>query len=124
MDSVNVRRHLSNVLILSILEFAIGFEIDDGPTFEVRGVLLKSKIDNALDEGAIVALVLNRCFPSYREGSCRSLQERMLEGCANRGHGGINLPARCVYEPSIYFGNLTDFIRTRIKIYGGEHGMN
>ena len=63
-DSVDVRRHLSTVLILGFLDFAIGFEIDDGPAIEFRGVLLKSKIDNALDEGAILAMVLNRCFPS------------------------------------------------------------
>ena len=67
-DSVDVRRHLSTVLILSILDFAIGFEIDYGPAIEVRGRLLKSKIDNALDEGAILALVLKGCFPSQRDG--------------------------------------------------------
>jgi len=111
-------------LILSILDFAIGFEIDYGPAIEVRARLFKSKVDNALDEGTILALVLKGCFTSYREGSCRSQHDRMLEGCANRGDGGINLHARCVYEPSICFGNFTDFMRTRIKIHGGEHGMD
>ena len=111
-------------MILSILDFAIGFEIDHGPAIEVRAGLLKSEIDNALDEGTILALVLKGCFTSQREGSCRSLHERMLEGCANRCDGGINLPARCVYEPSICFRNCADFIRARIKIHGGEHGMN
>ena len=51
MDSVDVSRHLSKVLILSILDFTIGFEIDHGPAIEVRSVLLKSKVDNAVDEG-------------------------------------------------------------------------
>jgi hypothetical protein len=115
---------VSKVLILSILDFTIGFEIDHGPAVEVWGVLLKSKINDTLDEGTILALVLKGCFTPYREGSCRSLHERMLEGCANGGHGGINLPARCAYEPSICFGNFTDFIRTGIKVHGGEHGMH
>jgi hypothetical protein len=48
----------------------------------------------------------------------------MLEGRANGGHGGINLLARCAYEPSICFGNFTDFVRTCIKVDGGEHGVN
>jgi hypothetical protein len=49
MNSVDVRRHLSKILILSILDFAIGFEIHYGPTIEIRRVLLKSKINNTFD---------------------------------------------------------------------------
>ena len=123
-DSVNVRSHLSKVLILSILDFTIGFEIDHGPAVEVWGVLLKSKIDDALDEGAILSAVLKWCFTSRRDGSCRSLHERMFEGSANGCDGSINLPGGRVYEPSICFRYCPDLLGTRIKIHCGEHGMH
>ena len=44
--------------------------------------------------------------------------------CANRGDRGINLPARCVCEPSICFPNCSDFIRARIKVHRCENCMN
>ena len=63
-DSFDVRRHLSTILIFSLLDLAVGFEIDYGPALEFRRVLLKSKIDHALYERAILAIVLEGCFPS------------------------------------------------------------
>jgi hypothetical protein len=74
MDSFNVCRDLSTILIFGFLDFAIRLEIDHSPAIEFKGDLLKGKIDYPLYEYAIVAIMLDGCFPSEGLGSCRSLQ--------------------------------------------------
>ena len=123
-DSLDVRRHLGTVLIFSFLDFAIGFEIDHCPAIEFRGDLLKGKIDYPLYEHAIVAIMLDGCFPSEGLGSCRSLQQMMLEGTADCRKGSVDLCGVRTYEPCIGLRYRADFISARVKIHSGEHGMN
>jgi hypothetical protein len=82
---------LSTVLIFSFLDFAVGFEVDHYPAIEFRGGFLKSQVDHPLYQGAIIAVMLDGCFPSYRLRSRRSLQQRMLASSADGLDGGINL---------------------------------
>ena len=84
-DGVYVRRYLSAVLILGILDFAIGFKVDNSPPTKFRGILHKSEVNHALYERAVLAKVLEGCFASQGFGFRRSLDEGMSKGGSRIG---------------------------------------
>ena len=76
-DCFNVRDDLGAVLIFSIPHFAIGVKIDHSPAREFSRALLKGQIDHALNQCAIIAIMLKggwRLFRTYLKitGCCRS----------------------------------------------------
>ena len=123
-NGFDVGRHLSTVLIFGFFDFAVAFEVDHYPAIEFGGVFLKREVDHALYQGAILAVMLEGCFPSYHLRSCGSLQQRMLESRPDGPDSGINLAGGRVYEPCIGLRHRGDLVRTRVKIDCGEHRMN
>ena len=85
---------------------------------------MKSEINHALYESAILAIVLDRYFPPQRLRPCRSQHERVWEGTAHCRDGSINLCGRRVYQPGMGLCYCADFISTRVKIDCSEHGMD
>jgi hypothetical protein len=69
MNGFDVGRDLSTVLVFGFLDFPVGFEVDHYPAIEFGGGFLKRQIDHPLYQIAVLAVMLDGCFPSWLEAS-------------------------------------------------------